>query len=74
MRGSRPVWALYYLLCLVFLLTGTNGPPVKKISLQHLLVFPFLGLILLSVALVGYVSMRNGQQAVHRAALQKGTP
>lgn len=53
-----------------FLLTGTNGPTVKKISLQHLLVFPILGLTLLSVALVGYVSMRNGQQAVHRVAFQ----
>lgn len=35
-----------------------------------MLVFPFLGLILLSVALVGYVSMRNGQQGEKESAFQ----
>lgn len=40
---------------------------IKKISLQYVLVFPFLGLILLSVCLVGIVAMHNGNQAVDRA-------
>ncbi len=40
----------------------------KKISLRHMLLFPFLGLILLSVSVVGMVSMHSGNQAVGRAA------
>jgi len=39
---------------------------MKKISLQWVLVAPFLVLIFLSVALVGYVSMLNGRQAVNQ--------
>jgi len=39
---------------------------MKKISLQWVLVVPFLGLIFLSVALVGYVSMHHGRQAVNQ--------
>ncbi len=62
-------------ICLLgFMIIVTDGPKLKKISLQHVLVFPYPGLILLSVALVRYVSMRNGHQAVNSAALQKGTP
>ncbi len=49
----------------------------KKISLQPMLVFPFLGLILLSVSLVGIVSMHNGKkavnQAVHRLKIEMNT-
>jgi hypothetical protein len=39
----------------------------KKISLQQVLLTPFLGLILLSVSLVGIVSMHYGNKAVDRA-------
>jgi PAS domain S-box-containing protein len=42
----------------------------KKISLLQVLVFPFVGLTVLSVAIVGYISIRNGQLAVHRVAEQ----
>jgi len=45
---------------------------LKKISLQHLLVIFFPGLILLSAALAGCVSVQKGQQAVNRVALQAG--
>ncbi len=39
-------------------------------SLKTVLVFPFVCLTLLALALVGYVSMRNGQQAVNNVAHQ----
>lgn len=35
--------------------------------MQHMLLIPFVGLILLSVSVVGMVSMHNGNQAVDRA-------
>jgi len=46
------------------------SPLCKKISLQKVLVFPFVGLTVLSVAIVGYLSMRNGQLAVNHVAEQ----
>jgi hypothetical protein len=62
-------------ICLLgFMIIITDGPKLKTISLQHLLVFPFPDVILLSVAVVSYLSMGNGHQAVNSAALQKGTP
>lgn len=39
---------------------------LNKIPLKHVLVAPFLGLIFLSVALVGYASLHNGRQAVNQ--------
>jgi hypothetical protein len=47
-------------------------PKLKKISLQHLLVFFFPGLIMLPAALVGDGFIQNGRQSVNRVALQAG--
>lgn len=42
----------------------------KKIPLQVVLLLPLLGLILLAMTLVGYLSYYNGQQAVNHVAHQ----
>ncbi len=52
------------------MLTRLLSPLCKKISLQKVLVFPFVGLTVLSVAIVGYMSMRNGQLAINGVAEQ----
>src|SRR5919199_1987726 len=46
------------------------APTALKIRLRTALVVPFVLLIVAAVGLVGYLSLRNGQQAVNRLASQ----
>jgi hypothetical protein len=46
------------------------APTSFKFRLRTALVVPFVLLIVLAVGLVGYMSLRNGQQAVNRLARQ----
>jgi hypothetical protein len=45
-----------------------RGP--GAISLKSVILIPFVGLTFIAVALVGYVSFRNGQKAVNDVTLQ----
>jgi methyl-accepting chemotaxis protein len=49
---------------------GSSAPTALKFRLRTALVVPFVLQIVAAVGLVGYLSLRNGQQAVNRLAFQ----
>lgn len=51
-------------------LESSPAPRTASISLRVLLVLPFLLQIFIAVGLVGWLSFRNGKQAVHELAHQ----
>ncbi len=49
-------------------MSKAKNQPSKTTSLRTTLIVPFVVLILVSVGLTGYLSIRNGQQAVNDVA------
>jgi signal transduction histidine kinase len=49
---------------------STPGKMLKNISLQKVLLIPFVTLTILAVALVGYISFRSGQESVNNVTLE----
>jgi signal transduction histidine kinase len=49
---------------------STPGKMLKNISLQKVLLIPFVTLTILAVALVGYISFRSGRESVNNVTLE----
>lgn len=50
--------------------TLSDHPPIHRISLQTVLIVPFVLQIFVAVSMVGYLSFRNGQEAINQLANQ----
>lgn len=48
----------------------SDRPPIHRLSLQAVLIVPFVLQIFIAVGMVGYLSFRNGQEAINRLANQ----